>query len=182
MQIAEKKKLTDEDYLLLAEGTSFQLIKYDFISFPPSTPLHQAIILRLCQIILDFLDKNDGNDYLGSDVGVRFDDGNVFRPDIVFISEARKNEILTDRIISGIPDMLIEILSLETAYYDLLYKKNICEKFGVREYIIIDTIAEVAELYSLENNTYRFQKIQKTETLNSVLLPGLIFDLKKIFK
>lgn len=182
MQISEKKKYTDEDYMMLEEGAPFQLINYDLIMSPSPNPFHQAIVTRLCQIMLNLLDTYAPNSYLGTDVDVKFDDGNVFRPDIVYISEARKKEILTDRII-GAPDMLIEILSPSNAYYDLRYKKDTYEKFGVKEYIIIDPFAETAELYSLAGNAYiMHQKVQKTEVLNSVLLTGLQFDLKKIFK
>jgi Uma2 family endonuclease len=182
MHIAEKKKYTDDDYMMLEEGAPFQLINYDLIMSPSPNPFHQAIAVRLGQIILNFLDNENSNDYLGSDVDVKFDDGNVFRPDIVFISEVRKKEILTDRII-GAPDMVIEILSPSNAYYDLRYKKDMYEKFGVKEYIIIDQLAETAELYSLANNVYvLYQKSQKTAVLNSVLLPGLHFDLNKIFR
>jgi Uma2 family endonuclease len=182
MLITEKKKYTDADYMMLEEGAPFQLINYDLIMSPSPTPLHQSIAIRLGHIILTFLDNKDHNDYLGSDVDVKLDDGNVFRPDIVYISEARKKEILTDRII-GAPDMVIEILSPSNAYYDLRHKKNFYEKFGVKEHIIIDPLAENAELYSLKNGAYYIhQKAEKTDSLNSVLLPGLSFDLSRLFR
>ena len=182
MLITEKKKFTDADYMMLEEGAPFQLINYDLIMSPSPNPFHQAISIRLGQTILNFLDNKNLNDYLGSDVDVKFDDGNVFRPDIVYISEARKKEILTDRII-GAPDMVIEILSPSNAYYDLRHKKDLYEKFGVKEYIIIDPLAENAELYSLKDGTYyTHQKAEKTNNLNSVLLPGLSFDLSRLFR
>jgi len=182
MQIAEKKKYTDKDYMMLEEGAPFQLINYDLIMSPSPNPFHQAIAVRLGQIMLNFLDSSDNNYYLGSDVDVKFDDGNVFRPDIVFISEERKKDILTDRII-GAPDMVIEILSPSNAFYDLRYKKDTYEKFGVKEYIIVDPVFETIELYSLEGSTYVLrQKAQKTENLDSVILPGLSLPLNKIFK
>ena len=182
MLITEKKKYTDADYMMLEEGAPFQLINYDLIMSPSPTPHHQAISIRLGHIILSFLDAKDHNDYLGGDVDVKFDDGNVFRPDIVYISEARKKEILTDRII-GAPDMVIEILSPSNAYYDLRHKKNLYEKFGIKEYIIIDPLAENAELYSLKDGVYYIhQKAEKADTLNSVLLAGLSFDLSRLFR
>ena len=182
MLITEKKKYTDADYMMLEEGAPFQLINYDLIMSPSPTPFHQAISIRLGQIILNFLDSKSYNDYLGSDVDVKLDDGNVLRPDIVYISEARKKEILTDRII-GAPDMVIEILSPSNAYYDLRQKKNLYEKYGVKEYIIIDPVVESAELYSLKDGVYYIhQKAEKNEILDSLLLPGLSFDLSKLFR
>ena len=178
----KKKKYTDADYMMLEEGAPFQLINFDLIMSPSPNPFHQAISVRLGQTILNFLDSINSNDYLGSDVDVKFDDGNVFRPDIVYISEARKNEILTDRII-GAPDMVIEILSPSNAYYDLRQKKSLYEKYGVKEYIIIDPLVETAELLSLKDCVYYIhQKAEKSDKLSSLLLPGLSFDLNKLFK
>ncbi len=75
------------------------------------------------------------------------------------------------------------LVSPSNAYYDLRQKKEIYEKYGVKEYIIIDPIAQNADLYILKDNVYHLhQRVQKTEQLNSVLLPGLAIDLQKIFK
>ena len=79
--------------------------------------------------------------------------------------------------------MAIEILSPSNAYYDLRQKKDVYEKYGVKEYIIIDPIKETAELYALENILYKLQqKAAKTELLNSMVIPGFSFDLGKLFK
>jgi Uma2 family endonuclease len=77
----------------------------------------------------------------------------------------------------------VEILSPSNAYYDLRQKKDIYEKYEVKEYIIIDPIQENAEVYILKDGVYFLhQKAQKTETLQSVLLEGFSFDLSKIFR
>jgi Uma2 family endonuclease len=112
---------------------------------------------------------------------VKFDDGNVLKPDILYISPERKEEIVKDRI-EGAPDLVVEILSPSNAYYDLRLKKDIYEKYGVKEYIIIDPIARNADLYVLQDGVYYLhQKALKNETLNSVLLAGFGFELNKVF-
>ena len=112
---------------------------------------------------------------------VKFDDGNVLQPDVLYISEQRKDEIIKDRI-EGAPDLVIEILSPSNAYYDLRQKKDIYQKYGVKEYIIVDPIALNCEMYIWANGTFQLnQKAEKTEQLHSVLLPDLRFELVKIF-
>ncbi|HEY4198663.1 MAG TPA: Uma2 family endonuclease [Mucilaginibacter sp.] len=182
MLTAEKKKYTIEDYMMLDEGAPFQLINYDLIMSPSPTPVHQVISLRITNLIFNYLEsKNDRGFLVAAPMDVKFDDGNVLQPDILFISEKRKSELIKDRI-EGAPDLIIEILSPSNAYYDLRQKKDIYQKYGVKEYIIIDPIALNAELHVLQSGTFQLhQKAEKAEQLKSVLLPGPSIDLAKIF-
>jgi Uma2 family endonuclease len=182
MLTAEKKKYTADDYMMLEEGAPFQLINYDLVMSPSPTPIHQAICLMISATILNFLDSNNNQGIvLPAPMDVKFDDGNVLQPDVLYVSAERKVELVKERI-EGAPDLIVEILSPSNAYYDLRQKKDIYQKFGVKEYVIIDPIAFNCELYVLRNGAYQLhQKAEKTEKLNSVLLPGLSFDLAKIF-
>lgn len=179
----KKKKYTVADYMMLEEGAPFQLINYDLIMSPSPIPIHQAVSMRLIQAISNFLDsKNDNGFLVSAPMDVKFDEGNVLQPDVLYITEERKAEIIKDFII-GAPDLVIEILSPSNAYYDLRQKKDIYEKYGVKEYIIIDPVQENADLYVLKDRAYYLhQKAIKNEQLNSVLLPGLKLDLSKLFK
>lgn len=178
----EKKKYTVADYDLLEEGGPFQLINFDLVMSPSPIPEHQIVSARLTQLILNYLDSVDNNGFLVSaPMDVFFDEGTVLQPDLLYITEDRK-AIIKQRI-EGAPDLVIEILSPSNAYYDLRQKKEIYEKYGVKEYIIIDPLAQNADLYVLNEGVYHLhEKAQKTEGLNSILLPGLFIDLKKIFK
>ena len=138
LAVEKKKKYTDADYMLLEEGAPFQLINYDLVMSPSPNPDHQYISIRLGQIILNFLDSINNDSYVAcAPADVKFDDGNVLQPDVLYISSERKDDIVKERII-GAPDMVIEILSPSNAYYDLRQKKDIYQKNGVKEYIIID--------------------------------------------
>ncbi|SDE42099.1 Endonuclease, Uma2 family (restriction endonuclease fold) [Mucilaginibacter pineti] len=179
----KKKKYTIDDYSLLEEGAPFQLINYDLIRSPSPLAIHQVISAKVLQTLLNFLDsKNDNGFLVSAPMDVKFDDGNILQPDILYISEERIPELIKDRI-EGAPDLIIEILSPSNAYYDLRQKKDIYEKYGVKEYIIIDPVQENADLYLLKEGAYYLhQKAQKTETLNSLLLPGFGIQLSKFFK
>jgi len=183
LTVEKKKKYTVADYMLLEEGAPFQLINYDLVMSPSPIPAHQAISVKLVQAISNFLDSKDDNGFLAhAPADVKLDDGNVLQPDILYISEERKNEIVKNRI-EGAPDFVIEILSPSNAYYDLRQKKDLYEKYGVKEYIIIDPIAQNAELYLLKDGVYYLhQKAKNKELLSSIILPGLHFDLNKLFK
>jgi Uma2 family endonuclease len=182
LTVEKKKKYTVDDYMLLDEGAPFQLINYDLIISPSPIPEHQIISGRIFNAISFFLDKTNNNGIaMYAPMDVYLDAGNVFQPDLLYI-DANRKEIIQQRI-EGAPDLAIEILSPSNAYYDLRQKKEAYEKYGVKEYIIIDPIAQNADLYVLKDGAYYLdQKAQKTEQLKSVLLPGLSFDLVKLFK
>lgn len=182
LAVEKKKKYTVDDYMLLEEGAPFQLINYDLIMSPSPLLIHQLILGEFYDTLKDFIRKNKNKGLVVlPPMDIRFDDGNVYQPDLIFISENRIPEIVKERI-EGAPDLVVEILSPSNAYYDLRQKKDIYEKYGVKEYIIIDPIAQNADLYALKDSVYYLhQKAQKNEYLNSVILPGLKFDLREIF-
>ena len=181
LTVEKKKKYTIDDYMQLEEGAPFQLINNELIMSPSPNPFHQSIVARLSQIMLNFLEDKEMGGYIAGSVDVVFDDGNVFQPDFLYITEERL-EIVRSRI-EGAPDIAIEILSPSNAYYDLIQKKEIYEKYGVKEYIIFDPIAKNASLYILKDGVYHLhQKAQQNELLHSIVLAGFDFDLNYLFK
>jgi len=104
---------------------------------PSPNPMHQFIVARISRLMLNYLEdiKNDG--YTAVSLDVIFDDNNVFQPDFLYVSPDRVDEIVKDRA-TGAPDMKIEILFPSNAKYDLRQKKEVYQKYGVKEYIIFD--------------------------------------------
>ena len=125
--------------------------------------------------------KNDPGFVVNAPMDVVFDEGNILQPDVLYVVSNRIAELVKNRI-EGAPDMVIEILSPSNAYYDLRTKKDIYEKYGVKEYIIVDPIQQTTELYALKNGTYYLhQKAPKNELLHSLILPGFSIDLSRVF-
>ena len=182
MLIAEKRKYTEKDYQLLEEGAPFQLINGDLIMSPSPTPYHQLLSGRLFFLIQSHLEKiNSGGICLYAPMDVRLDEENIFQPDLLYIVEERKEELMIDRI-SGAPDLVVEILSPSTAYYDLKQKKGFYERYGVKEYLIVDPVRRDAEVYSLIDEKFELkQKEQQSGIIHLTTLPGLQIDLQKLF-
>ncbi len=180
MSVAEKNKFTKTDYQLLEEGAPFQLIDGELIISP--TPYHQLLSKRIFKVIDAFLEKHhiEGT-FLYAPLDIYLDNENVFQPDLVYISGQLESELVKDRI-SVAPDLIIEILSPSTAYYDLRQKKDFYERYGVKEYLIIDPLSKSAEVYILKNEEFTlYQKEQQNGTINLNTLPGLQIDLQKLF-
>jgi Uma2 family endonuclease len=113
---------------------------------------------------------------------IYLDDENVFQPDIVFISKQRR-DIIKDDGIHGAPDMVIEILSPSTAYYDIKKKYKIYEKFGVKEYWIVDPEMKGVELFSLtEQGKFLLSAgLSEQGNVQSGILKGFEITLEEIF-
>ncbi|MVN20091.1 Uma2 family endonuclease [Mucilaginibacter arboris] len=180
MHITEKKKYTEKDYQLLEEGAPFQLINGDLVMSPSPSSYHQLLSARIFKIIDAFSEKINADGLcLYAPLDVVLDEENIFQTDLIYISGERKKELFHDRIM-GAPDLIVEILSPSTAYYDLQQKKNFYERYGVKEYLIIDPKHFYAEAYVLRENKFELQQKQN-DTINLNTLPGLQIDLQKLF-
>ncbi|MEO6695505.1 MAG: Uma2 family endonuclease [Ignavibacteria bacterium] len=78
------------------------------------------------------------------------DDDNVLQPDNLVICKDIKGTFITDA-----PVMIFEILSPSTALKDRYIKYNIYESNGVKYYIIVDIDSKTADVFELENSSYK---------------------------
>ncbi len=78
---------------------------------------------------------------------------NAVEPDLIVVLN-KNNSIIKDHI-HGVPDILIEILSPGNNKHDTVRKKNLYERFGVKEYWIIDPQTNEAIGFELNQNRFR---------------------------
>lgn len=137
MVTAVQKGYTVEDYKKLKEGDPHQLINGDFIMREASpTYGHQGIVGDIFTQIRMHLLKEHIGEVRVSPIDVYLDTNNVLQPDIAFVSNERLTIVQNDGF-HGAPDLVIEILSPSTSYYDTHVKKGIYEKHGVQEFWIV---------------------------------------------
>jgi Uma2 family endonuclease len=109
----------------------------------------------------------------------------VVQPDISIICDKNK---LDDKGCRGAPDLIMEILSPSTAARDMVTKKDLYEKQGVKEYWIVQPLEKIVIVYKLissENSSERlFDKgavyTEKDEVALSVP-EGIVIRLSEIF-
>ena len=145
--VTEKKKYTYEDYLKTPDDERYELIEGELLMTPSPIPKHQRISRELEFEIIKFVKANDLGEVFYAPCDVYLDNENVVQPDILFISKERLN-IIGEKNIQGAPDLAIEIISESTAYRDLVQKKKLYAKFGVKEYWIVIPGEESIEIYS----------------------------------
>ncbi len=180
--LEEKDIYTYKDYSMLPEGAPFQLIGGNLIMTPSPVPKHQRISKRIEFLLCEFVEKTHNlGEIFYSPIDVYFEETETYQPDIIFISKDRLN-IIGEKKIEGAPDLIVEILSPSTAYYDLKQKKKIYAKHGVKEYWIVDPIENSIEIYENRDEDY----IQLTGLINkgiieSKLLRGFELKVEDVF-
>lgn len=98
---------------------------------------------------------------------------NVLEPDVLLVLNESK-KIITEKNIKGVPDLVVEIISPTSAYRDKVVKKKLYEKFGVKEYWLVDPQSQTIEVYSLKGQKFTLHQ-------SSLLLPELKISLADIF-
>ena len=165
MIVSTKVKSPLERYLELPEGYPAELIEGEIVMSPSPERLHQEIALSIVEKLLNFKDK--GKIYY--EIDVHFDEENVLRPDIIFIKN-ESNKIIGEKWIEGAPDLVVEILSPSTTVKDTLVKRDIYERFGVKEYWIVDPATR--EVFVYENTGDRFKLMCRGKRCSSKVLKG----------
>ncbi|GBE36124.1 hypothetical protein BMS3Bbin07_00264 [bacterium BMS3Bbin07] len=181
MPALKEKSHNIKDYKLLPEGAPYQLIEGELVMTPAPNPRHQIISANLFKTITKYVDERKEGIVLYSPIDIYLDNENVYQPDIVFIQKQRQ-EIIKDDGIYGAPDLVVEILSPSTAYYDLRKKFRVYEKYGVREYWIVDPEMGSVEVYFNEKGRFTLTgKAEGKGEVESTVLKGFKVTLNEVF-
>ncbi len=179
--LLEKRRYTIEDYEKLPEGSPYQLIEGELIMSPAPAPEHQEVSINLSYKLYNVVKKTKRGKVLYAPVDVYLDQENAYQPDIVVVLEGSRAKI-TQRGIEGPPDIVVEILSPSTAYYDLLEKKEVYERSGVKEYWIVDPKRKTFEIYTNSQEGFKLLSKAKGEGVVRSELLGIDLDLKEVFE
>lgn len=180
--VVEKKKYTYEDYLKIPDDKGrYELVNGELLMTPSPIPNHQRISGKLEFVVRKFVTENNLGEVFYAPCDVYLDDENVVQPDILFISKDRLN-IIGDKNIQSAPNLVIEIISENSVYRDMVQKKRLYARFDVKEYWIVIPEEKEVEVYILKGEAYQLYKTYtKVDILESPSLKGLKIGLKEIF-
>ena len=105
----------------------------------------------------------------------------LYSPDLVIILQGGRATV-TDRMVEGAPDIVIEILSSDRRR-DLVRKRQVYAQAGVPEYWVFDPRQDNATLLELRGGEYVERAVLTADdTLATPLLPGLAIPLADVFR
>jgi len=182
MEAYKRKMYTYADYEKLPQRPAYQLIDGDLVMTPAPTPYHQIILGRMHLTITEFVHFNKLGTVFLSPIDVYLSDTETYQPDIIYISNQRRL-LIGEKKIEGAPDLVVEILSPGTGYYDLTHKRNVYQTSGVTEYWIVDPQEKTIMVFENGGGEFRVaSEVRKEGKAASTLLSGFMVDAGMLFR
>jgi Uma2 family endonuclease len=185
MSLPRSVRFNYDDFLLFPEdGKRHEIIDGDHFITPSPNTKHQRISFKLSAAFADFLTTHRLGEAFAAPYDVVLSDEDIVEPDLLFISAARA-AIITEKNIQGPPDLVVEILSAGTRKIDEVVKRKLYERYGVREYWIVDPELDTVKINRLTDQGYvRAAELAReaNDTLSTPLLPGFQIPLTALFE
>ena len=144
-----------EVYKNLPEGTLAELIDNVIYMSPSPVKNHQQVLQTIFRRLSESIEDSKKGEVIIAPFDVYFDvTSNAVQPDIIVILEGNNGYSKPDSHFHGVPDLIIEIFSPGNKEYDLVKKKDLYERFGVKEYWIVDPQTKISLGYSLQGTHY----------------------------
>ena len=178
---ALQSRVTYTDYCrLVDDGKRYQLIDGKLLMTPSPSSWHQRVSIKLASLLHRFAEARGLGVVLVAPLDVILTDEDVVQPDILFVARAHEGRIASEGI-RGAPDLVVEILSPSTRKLDLETKTDLYAREGVQEYWVVDGESETVSVYRFKGERAApVQVLEKTEFLQTTLLPGLTIPLSEI--
>lgn len=146
---------------------------------PAQVPRHQLMLADFFRLLHRLIPN--GRLFIAP-IDVYLDDVTVVQPDILWMAANSKCSI-TAKYLQGTPDLIVEIFSPGTAKPDKSDKFKLYERFGVREYWMVDPVGAYLEVWGLTEGQYTQQGVYGAgDKFDSPVLGGKTVELTNIFE
>jgi len=181
---AEPIRLTYDDYVTFPDdGRRHELLDGEHIVTPTPVARHQRISGRLHLALGGHVQATLAGEIFYAPFDVILSDHDVVEPDLLFVSNERRS-IVQDWV-RGAPDLVVEILSPSTRRLDEVTKRHLYDRFGVREYWIVDLDIDTVKVYRrAEDGSFPCAgtlAAEADDALDTPLLPGFSLTLRELF-
>ncbi len=142
---------TYEDLLSLPEDDRrYEIIEGELYEMPSPSWAHASVVANLILMLIPIVARLGGR-WRTAPLDVFFQGADPVQPDIVvLLPDSRAHPI--ERGLDGPPDLLIEVLSPSNRGHDLLLKRSLYARAGVREYWLVDPEARTIEVLALDRD------------------------------
>jgi len=129
--------------------------------------------------IFSELDKDSCPECLvAMEIDYKIADDTIVSPDVLFAC----GEDLGEKYLLKTPQIIFEVLSPSTAKKDRNEKYSLYEEVGVEYYVIVDSQLHKAEIYKLQDGSYKLDRELEDESYNfKTSKCSVAFDFKNIW-
>jgi Uma2 family endonuclease len=169
----EQTFYTCKDYDAWDDGQRYELIAGEKVLLASPRPLHQLISKKLVTQFDSYLGGGECEVFYAP-FDLKVSEDTVVQPDILVICE----EIDLSEMYTGIPILVIEILSKSTRARDLMSKTLLYMKLGVKYYLAVDTDEQLVYVNVLVGQWYEETVYNFEDDIELADFPGLKVSLK----
>jgi len=176
------RKFTYAEYCAMPEdGRHYQIVDGELLMSATPPIRHQMVLGYLSCDFFKHVETEQAGIVVCGPLDVILSDTDVFQPDMVFISNARKKIIVREGL-RGVPDLCVEVLSPSNKQLDLKTKRLLYARYGLPELWIVDPDANTVRIFRLQEDPHRAAATYRAkDTLTTTLLPRFSLDLAKVF-
>ncbi|MCI0523924.1 MAG: Uma2 family endonuclease [Acidobacteria bacterium] len=177
---------TSADLELLPDnGKRYEIIDGELYVSKPHRYEHQRACARVCGAIENWSCQTQLGEPFPAP-GVIFADDDDVIPDVVWVSRARRDQILgPDGHFHAAPELVVEVLSLtgSNEQRDRKLKLKLYSRRGVKEYWIVNWLMRQVEIYRRRGRSLKLvTTLHASDTITSPLLPGFSCEVREIFE
>jgi len=130
--------MSEKEFLEKAPDNKVWELRYgELIIHSPVRVKHKSLDIFLSYIIFGYVNAKGLGRVFNSPMAVKFERNLIYEPDIFFVSSTNLGKV-EEVIFNGVPDLVVEVLSPSMVRHDRVTKFVDYERFGVKEYWILD--------------------------------------------
>ena len=179
--LKEERERRLQFYNDITDEEKVEFINGEIIIHSPVKKEHNDINGLLFRLLSVYVSKHKLG-YVGIEKIMITLERNDYEPDLCFFTQKKAKAFKTGQSLFPAPDFVVEILSKGTAKNDRGIKLQDYEANEIAEYLIIDPIQQIVELYRLNSNK-EYELILKSGegTLKSTTIKGFAIPIAAIF-
>jgi len=130
--------MSEKEFLEKAPDNKVWELRYgELIIHSPVRVKHKSLDIFLSYIIFGYVNAKGLGRVFNSPMAVKFERDLVYEPDIFFVNNTNSGKV-EEVIFNGVPDLIVEVISPSMVRHDRVTKFVDYERFGVKEYWILD--------------------------------------------
>ena len=166
------RRMTEDEYVAWSRDEWSEWVDGEVLIMWPVSVRHAILFSFLLPLMVAFAEQRELGRVLSEPFQMRLGEQRRRRsPDVMFIATERLASLQANHL-EGPADLVVEIVSPESMARDWREKYLEYEAAGIREYWVIDPMAQRVETYTLGADN-RYRRVNEVEgKVSSMVLPG----------